>query len=224
MRPGTPARTIDRVTTYLDHAATTPMTPAAREAMVEQLALTGNASSLHGPGRDARRVVLAGFAVGVASSLVAAGFDKTTLRIAIGSGTAFLVAQLVDVAVFDRLRFRSWWQAPFLSSLVGSAIDTALFIENGMASLLATLDDGEQIEVGIAGREGFVGLPLVFGDLLHMAAVGTCQRGLPGGELHPQRLGMAARLRRHLRGGNRRHRFLAAMAQRGGADQGGQGE
>lgn len=45
------------MTTYLDHAATTPMTPAAREAMVEQLALVGNASSLHGPGRDARRVV-----------------------------------------------------------------------------------------------------------------------------------------------------------------------
>lgn len=45
------------MTTYLDHAATTPMTPAAREAMVEQLAITGNASSLHGPGRDARRVV-----------------------------------------------------------------------------------------------------------------------------------------------------------------------
>ena len=45
------------MTTYLDHAATTPMTPAAREAMVEQLATTGNASSLHGPGRDARRTV-----------------------------------------------------------------------------------------------------------------------------------------------------------------------
>ena len=45
------------MTTYLDHAATTPMIPAAREAMVEQLAITGNASSLHGPGRDARRTV-----------------------------------------------------------------------------------------------------------------------------------------------------------------------
>ena len=45
------------MTTYLDHAATTPMIPAAREAMVEQLAITGNASSLHGPGRAARRVV-----------------------------------------------------------------------------------------------------------------------------------------------------------------------
>ena len=45
------------MSTYLDHAATTPMTPAAREAMVEQLALAGNASSLHGPGRDARRTV-----------------------------------------------------------------------------------------------------------------------------------------------------------------------
>ncbi|NYF97275.1 cysteine desulfurase family protein [Janibacter cremeus] len=45
------------MTTYLDHAATTPMLPAAREAMVEQLAIAGNASSLHGPGRDARRTV-----------------------------------------------------------------------------------------------------------------------------------------------------------------------
>lgn len=46
----------------------------------------------------------------------------------------------------------------------GNAIDAVLFIESGMGSLLATLDDGEQIEVGIAGREGLIGLPLVFGD------------------------------------------------------------
>ena len=76
---------------------------------------------------SARRVVLAGFAVGVACSLIAAGFDKTTLRIAIASGMAFLVAQLLDIAIFDALRHGAWWKAPLLSSLVGSAVDTALF-------------------------------------------------------------------------------------------------
>jgi uncharacterized integral membrane protein (TIGR00697 family) len=71
--------------------------------------------------------VFAGFVVGVACSLVAAGFDKTTIRIATGSGLAFLCAQLVDVAVFDRLRTLSWWKAPLISTLVGSALDTAIF-------------------------------------------------------------------------------------------------
>lgn len=77
--------------------------------------------------RAARQVVLAGFVVGVASSLIAAGLDKTTLRIAIGSGIAFFVAQLTDIAIFDGLRGRRWWVAPFWSSFVGSALDTALF-------------------------------------------------------------------------------------------------
>lgn len=75
----------------------------------------------------ARRVVLAGFAAGVICSLIAAGMDKTTLRIAIGSGTAFLIAQLLDVKLFDLLRKSRWWVAPLVSSLIGSATDTALF-------------------------------------------------------------------------------------------------
>lgn len=75
----------------------------------------------------ARRVVLAGFAVGVACSLIAAGLDKTTLRIALASGTAFLVAQMLDIAIFDKLRDGRWWSAPLASSLIGSAVDTALF-------------------------------------------------------------------------------------------------
>lgn len=75
----------------------------------------------------ARRVVLAGFVIGVICSLVAAGLDKTTLRIAIGSGVGFLVAQLTDIAIFDAFRNRRWWVAPFWSSLAGSALDTALF-------------------------------------------------------------------------------------------------
>ena len=84
----------------------------------------------------ARRVVLAGFVVGIACSLIAAGFGTTTLRIAIGSGAAFLVGQLIDVAIFDGLRHRNWWQAPFLSSLVGSAVDTMLFFFIAFAAML----------------------------------------------------------------------------------------
>ena len=76
---------------------------------------------------SARRVVFAGFIVGVVCSLIAAGFDKSTLRIAIGSGTAFLCAQLMDVKLFDLLRERRWWVAPLASTQVGSAVDTALF-------------------------------------------------------------------------------------------------
>ena len=84
----------------------------------------------------ARRVVLAGFVVGIGCSFVAAGLDKTTLRIAIASGAAYLTAQLLDIAIFDRLRHKHWWQAPFLSSLVGSAVDTALFFSIAFASVL----------------------------------------------------------------------------------------
>lgn len=72
--------------------------------------------------KAARLVVYAGFAFGVLLSLIFA-----EPRIAIASGSAFLIAQLLDVYVFDRLRKGSWWQAPVISSLLGSAVDTALF-------------------------------------------------------------------------------------------------
>ncbi|WP_136652702.1 queuosine precursor transporter [Paracoccus aeridis] len=84
----------------------------------------------------ARRVVLAGFAVGLACSLIAAGLGTTTVRIAVASGAAFLCAQMVDVAIFERLRHRGWWQAPFLSSLVGSALDTVMFFGIAFAAFL----------------------------------------------------------------------------------------
>ncbi|MEN2978462.1 queuosine precursor transporter [Tistrella bauzanensis] len=71
---------------------------------------------------SARRVVYAGFAIAVVMSLWLA--DP---RIAIASGAAFLVSQLMDVAVFDRLRRRPWWQAPLVSSSLASAFDTVLF-------------------------------------------------------------------------------------------------
>lgn len=90
---------------------------------------------VYGPAA-ARRVVLAGFVTGVACSLVAAGFEATTLRIAIASGTAFLVAQLLDVAIFDALRGGRWWRAPLASTVVGSAVDTALFFTIAFAAFL----------------------------------------------------------------------------------------
>ncbi len=74
-----------------------------------------------GPG-SARRVVYAGFAAAVVLSAIFA-----TPRIALASATAFIVAQLLDIFVFDRLRNRAWWTPPLVSSLIGSAVDTVLF-------------------------------------------------------------------------------------------------
>ena len=70
----------------------------------------------------ARRVAWIGFAVAVAVSLALAPW-----RIALASGTAFLFAQAMDIAVFNRWRRHSWWKAPLLGSLVASVVDTAVF-------------------------------------------------------------------------------------------------
>lgn len=80
----------------------------------------------------ARRVVLVGFVVGLICSLVGTQImgefgPLVTLRIAIGSGVAFLVAQLIDVSIFTALKGGTWWRAPLISTLIGSTLDTALF-------------------------------------------------------------------------------------------------
>lgn len=75
----------------------------------------------YGP-RVARRVVYAGFILAVMLSIWIA-----TPKIALASGSAFLVAQLLDIFVFNRMRQMSWWYAPFFASLAASAIDTGLF-------------------------------------------------------------------------------------------------
>lgn len=72
--------------------------------------------------RRAREVAFVGFAVGIALSLWLAN-----AQIALASGTAFLVSQLLDVAVFNRLRRASWWKAPFWGSVAASILDTAIF-------------------------------------------------------------------------------------------------
>ena len=77
----------------------------------------------------ARKIVYIGFAIGISFTLIfSTNFaDLISVRIAIGSGTAFLIAQLLDVQIFDQLRKKKWFIAPLTSSLIGSTIDTFLF-------------------------------------------------------------------------------------------------
>ena len=77
----------------------------------------------------ARQIVYIGFAIGISFTLLfSTNFgDLISVRIAIGSGTAFLVAQLIDVQIFDKLRMKKWFVAPLTSSFIGSAVDTFLF-------------------------------------------------------------------------------------------------
>lgn len=99
---------------------------------------------IYGPG-PARQVVLAGFIVGAFCSLVGTQImgefgPLVTFRIALGSGLAFLAAQLLDVAIFDRMRARAWWQAPLASTLIGSSVDTAIFFTLAFSGGLAFLE------------------------------------------------------------------------------------
>jgi uncharacterized integral membrane protein (TIGR00697 family) len=98
----------------------------------------------------ARKVVFSGFLVGVVCSVIgtqiAGEFGPlVTWRIAFGSGLAFLTAQLLDVAIFDRLRGGRWWRAPLVSTLVGSAVDTAIFFTLAFSAALAWLEPGNDV-------------------------------------------------------------------------------
>ena len=77
----------------------------------------------------ARKIVYIGFAIGITFTLFfSTNFsDLISIRIAIGSGTAFIVAQLLDVKIFDQLRKKTWYVAPLTSSAIGSTVDTFLF-------------------------------------------------------------------------------------------------
>lgn len=95
---------------------------------------------IHGP-RAARQVILAGFVVGLACSFVGSQIEGpfgpiVSLRVAIASATAFLVGQLLDVAVFNRLRRGVWWRAPFVASVLGSIVDTVIFFSLAFSASL----------------------------------------------------------------------------------------
>lgn len=104
--------------------------------------------------REARRLVIGGFVLAVAVSVFLA-----SPRVAAASGGAFLVGQLLDVSVFNRLRASSWWRAPFVASMLGSAADTAIFFSlafaPAFAGLLGAGDDFAQ------GSAPFLGLATV---------------------------------------------------------------
>ena len=77
----------------------------------------------------ARKIVYVGFILGVIFTLIFSTdyANLISIRIAIGSGTAFMIAQLLDVQIFDKLRKKKWFIAPLTSSLIGSTVDTFLF-------------------------------------------------------------------------------------------------
>ena len=77
----------------------------------------------------ARKIVYVGFIIGIVFTLFFSTnyTDLISVRIAIGSGTAFMIAQLLDVQIFDKLRKKRWFVAPLTSSLIGSTVDTFLF-------------------------------------------------------------------------------------------------
>jgi uncharacterized PurR-regulated membrane protein YhhQ (DUF165 family) len=82
----------------------------------------------------ARKVVFAGFVVGIALS-----FFTSVPRIAIASGSAYLAGQFLDIALFNRLRRQAWWRAPLVGSLIGSLLDTVMFFSLSFAALFVFL-------------------------------------------------------------------------------------
>ena len=121
--------------------------------------ITDLANRRHGP-ELARRVVFAGFAVAVVCSLVfppllfrwgLVPFETEPgrlARIAAASGAAFLVGQLLDVSVFNRLRRASWWRAPVFASVLGSVVDTVVFFALAFSPLFGWIgpDDAFALE------------------------------------------------------------------------------
>lgn len=122
----------------------------------------------------ARKVVAIGFLIAVGFSIYLA-----TPRIAIASGFAFLVAQLIDVSVFEKLRSARWWKAPLISTLFGSAIDTVLFFGIAFAPIFAGIDGLFDMEdgslgfpAGIFGIEMPLYASLAIGDFLVKLFIG----------------------------------------------------
>ena len=98
----------------------------------------------------ARRVVLWGFVTGLVCSAIGTQIigefgPLVTLRIALGSGTAFLCAQLMDIAIFNRLRAGSWWRAPLIAPLISSTLDTMIFFTLAFSATLAFIEPGNDV-------------------------------------------------------------------------------
>ena len=104
----------------------------------------------YGP-RHARLVVAAGFVVGVALS-----WYLSQPRIAIASGSAFLLGQLLDISAFNRLRRQSWWHAPLAGSMLGSILDTVLFFSFAFAPAFSVFGPNDDFATATAPILGVI--------------------------------------------------------------------
>ncbi|MEZ2131700.1 MULTISPECIES: VUT family protein [unclassified Sinorhizobium] len=135
-----------------------------------------------GPG-VARKVVFAGFVVGVGLS-----FFTAVPRIAIASGSAYLAGQLLDISLFNRLRRQAWWRAPLVGSLIGSALDTVMFFSFAFAPFFIFFGPNEPFALeqapilGIFATEGMRWISWAIGDFAVKMLVGLAML-LPYGAL-----------------------------------------
>ena len=108
----------------------------------------------------ARKIVYFGFLLGIGFTILfSTDFaDYISIRIAVGSGTAFLIAQLIDVQIFDNLRKKKWFVAPLTSSMIGSTIDTFLFFS---ISFYGTGVPWSTLALGDLGVKVFVALTML---------------------------------------------------------------
>ena len=131
----------------------------------------------------ARKVVVAGFVVAVALSVLVA-----SPRIAVASGSAFLLGQFLDISVFNKLRAQSWWRAPLIGSLVGSLLDTAVFFSVAFAPFFVFVGPNEVFALesapllGVMPAEAPRWISWALGDLAVKVLVGLAML-LPYGAL-----------------------------------------
>lgn len=123
--------------------------------------VTDLTNRLQGPSA-ARRVVLAGFATGILCSFIGTQIigesgPLVTFRIALGSGIAFLCAQFLDIAIFNRLRAGNWWRAPLVSTLASATLDTVIFFTIAFSAALTVLEPGNDVSWA-TGQTALLGL------------------------------------------------------------------
>ena len=111
--------------------------------------VTEIANRLDGPAA-ARKIVFVGFGTGILCSFIGTQImgefgPLVSFRIALGSGLAFLCAQLLDIAVFNRFRDGLWWKAPLISPVISSTLDTAVFFTVAFSAALTFLEPGNDV-------------------------------------------------------------------------------
>lgn len=136
--------------------------------------LVNDLTNRHLGNAAARKVVIIGFVIAVLLSIYFA-----TPRIAIASGSAFLVAHLIDIGIFDKFRESSWWKAPFISTVIGSAVDTVIFFSMAFAPVFAGIDTAFGMDDGSLGFPAAIfgiAMPLwaslLIGDFIVKVCVG----------------------------------------------------